>query len=423
MAVLAACSAEATGFALSADQAVLAADPNGLPCAVDDVLSRKCRMCHQNPPLYGAPMPLLTWDDLHGPARSTPSKKVFELVSTRIHSPTRPMPPMGPLGDADMRPLDEWIAAGAPRATDTCQPPTDGGTGDGDGGLGCHVDQPITPTHAWPVTEDHNDEYVCYGIDITTSQKRQAIAIAPRVQNHRVVHHLDLFQAPESFSREPQACSPFAASTWRMVYAWAPGGRNMILPPEAGFPLEGTTHYVVQVHYANPNHLTGETDASGVDVCTTDQLRPNDADVMAFGSQHFTIQPRASLDLTCSFSPPAGTPAVRFFAMMPHMHNYGQAIMSTLYPSDGSNPVDLGTQPHWDINNQTWFSINATAHAGDRIATRCQWANTTDNAVSFGDSSADEMCYGYAMYYPRIVQDSWSWSVPAAQSTCSPTAH
>ena len=45
---------------------------------------------------------------------------------------------------------------------------------------------------------------------------------------------------------------------------------------------------MVQVHYANPTHAPGHLDASGFDVCTTAQLRPNDAGIMAFGTMSFT---------------------------------------------------------------------------------------------------------------------------------------
>jgi hypothetical protein len=331
------------------------------------------------------------------------------------------MPPSGPLGAADMRVIDDWVAAGAPSGapSGSCAPP-DAGPPDTEP-LPCTVDHSLTPTAPWPVASDRNDEYVCYGIDIATTEKRHVIAMAPRVQNTRVVHHMDLFQADASYGAATQACSPFANQSWRMVYAWAPGGKNMILPAAAGFPLEGTTHYVVQIHYSNVAHVPAQTDASGIDMCTTNQLRPNDADVMAFGTNHFTIPPRANYDLTCDYTIPSGTPALHVFAVMPHMHNYGHVLANTLVPSGSGAPVALGVQPNWNVNNQTWFDVGATVHSGDRMSTRCEWANTTDTTVSFGDSSLDEMCYAFSMYYPRIASSSWSWAAPSSASVCSPT--
>jgi hypothetical protein len=389
----------------------------GLPCAVADVFARNCKLCHGASPTFGAPMPLVTADNLHAPAVSNPAKKVYEMVGVRIHDPQRPMPPIQPLPAADMQTLDAWIAAGAPRSAATCQT-----TPTGDGGadvLPCTPDQSLAPANPWPVQADLDDDYVCYGVDVTTAAKRHAIAIAPRVQNDRVLHHLDVYEAPESFGREPRRCSAFGSAEWRMVFAWAPGGKSLVLPPEAGFPLQGTTHYVVQMHYSNVAHLSGETDASGVDMCTTDQLRANDADVMAFGTDHFVIPPRSNYDLTCRVALASTGPDLRLFAVMPHMHGLGRSMVHTLHPRGGAPPINLATQANWDINNQSWFAIDATLRAGDRVATRCGWTNTTDEPVYFGDASADEMCYAFTMYYPRITEPSWNWSLPASQSSCT----
>jgi hypothetical protein len=390
---------------------------NGLPCPVEDVLARNCRRCHASPPAFGATMPLMNAEDLHAPSHSDATKPVFQSVGTRIHDAQRPMPPMGQLGPADMKVLDDWIAAGAPRSAATCTPTgTDGGTD----ALPCTPDHSLAPSHPWALVGDLNDEYVCYGVDVQTPAKRHAIAIGPRIQNQRVLHHLDVYEAPESFGSDPRVCSAFGSADWRLVFAWAPGGKNMVLPPEAGLPLSGTTHYVVQIHYSNLTHLMGETDASGIDMCTTDQLRPNDADVMAFGSDHFVIPPRANYDLTCRVAMAPTFPDLHLFAVMPHMHGYGKSLSHTLYPRGGAPSVDLATQANWDINNQTWFSINATVHPGDRLVTRCGWTNTTNEPVYFGDAAADEMCYAFTMYYPRITDPSWNWSMPASQSACTP---
>jgi hypothetical protein len=388
-----------------------------LPCAVADALARRCTRCHQSPPLYGAPMPLMTWADTQAPAVSDPSKKVYELMASRIHDAQDPMPPMGLLPAPELAVIDSWVAAGAPSSDETCSTNTDGGLPDV---LPCQPDQSIAPANPWPVTSQQSDEYVCYGIDITTTEKRQAIAIAPRIQNKRVVHHLDLFQAPEAFGREPRACTPFTSSSWRMIYAWAPGGQNLVLPSEAGFPLEGTTHYVVQVHYANVAHLADQTDASGVDVCTTSDLRPNDADVVAFGTDHFTVPPRSLYDLTCDASLPAGADDIHVFAVMPHMHNIGRSLVNTLLPA-GGGAMDLGAQRNWNVNNQSWFPVHATVRPGDVVSTRCTWTNNGADSVSFGDTAADEMCYAYSMYYPRITVPSFSWVSPAKASVCRTT--
>ena len=48
------------------------------------------------------------------------------------------------------------------------------------------------------------------------------------------------------------------------------------------------------IHYNNARALQNQSDSSGFQVCETDQLRPNNAGVLAFGSMDFTIPPRTS---------------------------------------------------------------------------------------------------------------------------------
>ena len=61
-------------------------------------------------------MPLLSYADLMAPSKSDLSKKVYELVGTRIHDDRAPMPqaPNARLSPAETATLDSWIAAGAP---------------------------------------------------------------------------------------------------------------------------------------------------------------------------------------------------------------------------------------------------------------------------------------------------------------------
>jgi hypothetical protein len=79
-------------------------------------LGRQCLSCHGETLNLGAPMHLVTWADLHAPAPSDPSKKVFELVSVRVQDSERPMPPKmnGKIAAADRTALASWCDQGAP---------------------------------------------------------------------------------------------------------------------------------------------------------------------------------------------------------------------------------------------------------------------------------------------------------------------
>ncbi len=203
---------------------------------------------------------------------------------------------------------------------------------------------------------------------------------------------------------------------------WAPGGQAFELPKEAGFPLEGDTHYEVQVHYNNLQHLEGETDASGFDLCSTTELRPNDADILAFGTLDIKIPASGSLDVTCNFDVPAGIQTSHVIGGMPHMHKLGTAISTVVKPGGSSAPVDLGTREPWNFNSQYWDVLDGvTVKAGDRVSTRCAWKNPGAIDVGFGEDTQSEMCFSFAMYYPKITDKNWNWIIPSLVSKCAPT--
>jgi hypothetical protein len=222
-----------------------------LPCAVDDVLQRNCRTCHASPPQFSAPMSLLTFDDVHAPAHSDPSKQVYEMMGIRIHDDAKPMPqPPNPrLSAADMATLDAWIAAGAPAGTGSCTAPgVDGGVASDAGDASTSADAPpqpdvyipstcpdlhVQPPTPWQMPQTTDDQYVCYGFDVTPTAKRHAIRITPRLDNTRILHHMILFQADSTYSSTPTPCDFTTSVQWRMVYGWAPGAQTLDLPPEA----------------------------------------------------------------------------------------------------------------------------------------------------------------------------------------------
>src|SRR5262249_27345190 len=129
-------------------------------------------------------------------------------------------------------------------------------------------------------------------VDEVVASKKHVIALGPMIDNHAIVHHVVLFQANDSMLGDPQPCGISVGRKW--ITHWAPGGGNFELPPEAGFPVDGTTHWVLQVHYNNAKGLSGQSDESGYQLCETDELRPHDAGVVAFGSVKFAIPPRAA---------------------------------------------------------------------------------------------------------------------------------
>jgi len=405
----------------------------GLPCPVSEILSQSCQTCHAASPTAGASTPLVTWADLQV---DYGGKKLYEHVKERIHAETGRMPPASRLTTEQIRTLDEWVGSGAPQAADTC----DLGQGPPPAmrPLACPAPGRLSTLKAakpYTWTDDtKTDQYMCYGVDEVVTSKRHIIGLGPTIENLNIVHHVLLCQADEAMSNEAQPCDGTPAS-WKLVAGWAPGGGNMDLPPAAGFPQEGTTHWILQVHYNNASGThSGESDNSGFQLCSTEQLRPNDAGIIAFGSTSFKIPPRTpKYTVKCDYKLGDKYKGVTFFAASPHMHTRGLALVTERIPGGkGAAEIVFGQDP-FNFENQEAFPIEKRVEPGDVFRTRCTWKNTGDTEVTFGEKTGDEMCFNFLNYYPAIPDQviggiptqSWvtpSLDMPVGGPTCEEEA-
>ena len=275
----------------------------------------------------------------------------------------------------------------------------------------------MKPLAPWQMPQNEVDRYVCFGFDVPKeAAKRQLIRVTPQIDNESIVHHLLLLSAPTAQPTQPTPCAALPPLDWRLLYAWAPGTPPLELPPEAGYPIKGeeTVHLVLQVHYSNLKKLAGQVDNSGVSLCVTGQLRPFDADIMAFGSVNFSLGPHQTTKLRCTSDVPTST-KMTFFQSWPHMHTFGVAFDSRLKRASGVEEV-LASTDAYSFYDQVTYPTNVVAEAGDKVVTTCVWNNPTSDIVPFGEATSEEMCFNFISYYPRNTD--WSWILPSYLADC-----
>lgn len=399
-----------------------------LPCEIQTFLEERCHDCHTNPPKFGAPMPLVTYEDLVAPAKSDGTKTVAERMIEKFSDPVEPMPPPPrPAASAgEIALIQGFIDQGYPEGDGNCGGAGGaggGGNGGAGGAVGCTPNVSVAPTDAHAVGTGSEDEYVCYGFDVPADQaKRWIEAIVPRIDNETVVHHMLLLQAPTSYSGAPISCDPFPPIDWKLLYGWGPGTPPHVLPADVGFPIDagGTAHFVMQMHYNNANALPNQTDTSGVDLCVTSEAKQHDADVLALGGTSFTLPANQTSTVDCSL-PLTGQISfilpLNVFQAWPHMHKLGTKLKSEIEHSDGST-TSLGDSPAYSFNNQISYPITAQLVAGDNLRTWCTYDNNTPADVGFGENTANEMCFNFLAYYPKINFPQWNWILPAQVSQC-----
>jgi hypothetical protein len=244
--------------------------------------------------------------------------------------------------------------------------------------------------------------FFCQQFDLPADKNYQTIRVDPLISNPKLVHHIVVYSCPPTPASQAVPCSGMKAGCSSLLYAWAVGAPPLILPNNTGIPLRGGSAFM-QVHYNNPDHISGVTDNSGVRFYYTDVLRPNEAGFLKLGVpvSDITIpaqRPAFGITNQCDLPGFPGTATILGSAL--HMHEIGTQIFSAVY-REGRFVSTVGVNLKWDYNIQEIAMLPTPfiMKGGDVIQTTCVWAGGPQE-VKGGESTSDEMCFNFLLYYP-----------------------
>jgi cytochrome c5 len=360
-------------------------------CAVKQIMDKSCAGCHDGKGTGGSPMGLTKHADFLASAPISTGKKVYQAVSARVHDSARPMPPRGLLPAADLQKIDAWVAAGAPAGSDaTCA----GSSG------------PSKPVEDWPCDEVYElraksgvgSAPYSVGPGETHPQIRhdapwgstrvQAIGFKPITDNGKVLHHWILY----------------AGMTF--LTGWAPGDdERAAMPDGVGMDMPtGAGSLRLDMHYYNVGGGATQ-DRSGVSICVVkgSKLRPNVAAVtMGLTSFGPILAPanKRGHNATSSCRVTSARP-VTILTASPHAHKYATHMKFTVRKANGREIV-MHDMP-FKFGEQASYALNppVVVENGDTITTTCTFDNNTNRNITFGESTENEMCFNFAMYYPK----------------------
>lgn len=361
-------------------------------CGVKRTLDSRCTACHNEQKTAGAPMSLKTYADLMAPAVSDASKKVFQVVGVRVHDKQRPMPPQEKLTVEQLSGIDGWVAAGAPAGEDpTCA--AEGAT-----------EAPATTQSTWP--DNCDDTYTILSSDMGGpnaigagqethpqfsvpapwgNEEVQAIAWRAVTDNAKVLHHWILYGPSSEF-----------------LFGWAPGkDTNEPMPPDVGVYLPAGSMRL-DVHYNNTQGTATEMDSSGVEICVLRKpnFRPKTATItMALSSFLINIPPRA-VDAEMTGECAHSGPPVRLLSVSPHAHRTAHHMKFTVEKASGETIVMHDESFNFEEQFTKALTPPIEIVEGDRIITTCTYTNDTDQTITFGENTGNEMCFNFAMYEP-----------------------
>jgi hypothetical protein len=334
-------------------------------------LDRACGDCHGEAPRFGAPFPLVTYDDVTRGGRHL-------MVTRELMDFTMPPENGDPMEHADRDTVVAWASCG------TLHPPVDEGLvanrpvfDGGDTPPGTSVPLDIT-ADAEPIGLDVLDDYRSFDFRDLVPSDRFIRRIEPVVDDARVLHHITLKDD----------------DTGVYYYAWAPGTGAMQFP-DGGIRITPDTELEVEIHYNNGAGVPDAVDSSGIRLWLD---APTGTEFAMMAPQSWAIDvPAFGTDVAmseCTVSEP-----FTVLASMPHMHEVGSAFSHVIARTDGTTEP-LVELTGWSFEAQYIYDVGVDVRPGDVMRLRCDYDNPTDRRVTGGLGTDDEMCFDFLFVTP-----------------------
>ncbi|XP_044766667.1 tyramine beta-hydroxylase [Coccinella septempunctata] len=238
-----------------------------------------------------------------------------------------------------------------------------------------------------------------------------------------VVHHMEVFHcfAPANVEIPLYDGSCFASERppetnvcKRVLAAWAMGAGPFTYPEEASLPFGGSDfnqYIMLEIHYNNPELISGLVDSSGIRLYVSDVLKDMDAGIMELGLEYtdkMAIPPKLNqfplFGYCVSECTAVGLPqrGITIFGSQLHTHLTGAKIATRHFRNGRELPL-LNYDNHYSTHFQEIRRLKSpvTVLPGDALITRCDYnTEERDNITLGGFAISDEMCVNYIHYFP-----------------------
>ncbi|XP_052776591.1 dopamine beta-hydroxylase-like [Mya arenaria] len=272
----------------------------------------------------------------------------------------------------------------------------------------------------FPMTSVPTEEttYHCMLVDFPAGD-HHLVATTPSVDNVNIVHHMILWGCTFPEDIDMTEINKRKGMVYRcemtpdrhcqqLLGTWTYGHQGDCFKGDAGFRIgrKGTRIAALQIHYNNPEELTGETDQSGMAIYYTTKLRAHDASMFVVGQEYLDIPPY-SRGVTFEHTCPSQCTSEMFKEPIyitraaNHMHYLGVGQSITVY-RNGSKVFDLSNDDEYHYDRPTFYHYNPPIKVmpGDEIVTKCNYTSNRNTSASYGAGTNDEMCYGFITYFP-----------------------
>lgn len=238
----------------------------------------------------------------------------------------------------------------------------------------------------------------------------QVIAFKFLTDNAKVLHHWILYNG------------------MTMVTGWAPGKAENPYPSDVGMELlPGKDGLRLDMHYYNTRGTKAELDRSGLAICVVKGAHRRKHTAAVHGGfsvrgADLLIPPNVKnhvLTRTCKFE---GADPVTILRVSPHAHQHANYMKLAVKRADGRDevvhegPFNFEEQSGYDL--RPGFELRN----GDVVTASCTYDNETNRNITWGESTDQEMCFLWSVYYPKGALKCGAPAVRPATTPVAPAA-
>ncbi|HEY2512631.1 MAG TPA: hypothetical protein VGI39_17310 [Polyangiaceae bacterium] len=221
-------------------------------------------------------------------------------------------------------------------------------------------------------------------------------------------HHLIVYRSTATAEQlTPTACSPFQGILQGDVPLVIVTREHLEydLPKGVGVPLAPNQMLKIEAHYINATATAiqgqGTVAIHGQTAAATGPYQA--ADVGLWGTTQISVPARGTFTTPTNFQ--AGAAGMNIFALTTHEHHLGTEVKVWSSAAKGDTADQVADDKDWGSPLLEQFNPPLAQDGTKGLSYQCSWSNTTDQAVSFGESALNEMCFVIFYYYPSHGTD------------------
>jgi hypothetical protein len=232
--------------------------------------------------------------------------------------------------------------------------------------------------------EPGSDKYYCYTARLDSDKVFHSFSIG----SYKTVHHMFFAQTLAPEEEGVHECPVLFKPSWLPLFTTGKGGTTLELPEGSGFKLKKGDQVVMQLHLLN----TGSAPVTEKVKVLANELEAGDvrynAALYPFGTTVFELPPKQKAKVTHDCVMDLD---MDIFVMFPHMHRLGTE-MAFQVGKDEASLADVW-RGKYDFDNQELLPKSIPLHVGDYTRVECNFDNTTDLTIKYGETTNSEMCF------------------------------